>query len=156
MVVHVYVWLEKSGCIGHSSMLAQKQYISYWPKRGSKKVGLKDFVSNITHQPKYSESYEEDYELEGKRNAKIIGPLNNLNEKAIKDKWRSIREEGIRYNLKSHNCSTVIISCLKVGSGLKPSQKQKNTATGNLGDFFGVWTPEDVLHFAEKIMQKIG
>ena len=101
------------------------------------------------------ESYDEDCGDRGEgRPADYVVTLHNLDLQAIRQRWREIRYKN--YKLSKNNCCSVVINCLRAGSGIKPAIEGKNTGLGIIGDIAGTWTPEDVLDYAKQLQRKIG
>lgn len=154
MAVDVCIWYPQGRQVGHSSLdIIGDTYISFWPAEVVKNRGKKGKWGNFNAM--YLESYGEDHDMEG-RNANYIITLHNLDEYAIKRKWREIQSDGKPYNLRTFNCSTIVIYCLSAGSGVKPSIRGKNTFVGFIGDLISSWTPEDVLDYTNQLKRDIG
>jgi hypothetical protein len=122
MSVIVYVWLPNEGRVGHTSMqIGPSTYVSFWPASAA---GKKDVKIGESHEAAYPSSYSEDQKLEGGRADDEI-TLGGLDEARMIQSWNELKERNERYNLKEHNCSTVVASLLESGSGQKPSDRPR-------------------------------
>ncbi len=152
MAVKVHVWPKNGNNVGHASLQVGSDYISYWPDEG---VGKKDVKKKASQAPAYMTHYLDDVRAESNKHA-ITVILNGLDEEAILDYWTKIRSDGIRYQLKNHNCSHVVAACLYEGSKAKPTFKPSAAHYGRLGKVLGqgVWTPDQVLLYAHELRRK--
>lgn len=162
MSTTVYVWLPKSGQVGHSAMqLSNSTYISLWPGHGRKgfvRTAIHKMTMNVKRIPHYR-SYEED--LAAEAFDPIAVKLERLNEAAIQVYWDKVQASGLSYELTEFNCSTIIANALYVGSGLKSSFQP----LAEVDDYVGLgiplgqieaWEPKHVLQYAREIKRVQG
>jgi hypothetical protein len=157
----VYIW-SREGEIGHTSMQIGNEYVSYWP--GGDADAKKDIKLKKTHAPHFMTQYGGDRRVE-RRPADSMVELPNLNEAAMLAAWRDIKSTAPRYNMRNHNCSTVVAMLIEVGS-CKPApfvpevDPRKYVGSGALGVVarmatFGrnikMWTPEAVHEYAKSV-----
>ena len=172
MSVKVYIWRNSSSEPGHASLELNGAYVSYWPqgedsefkdflKNPPSKGAIKDFSAGSTHKPYFPASYRHDCKLERKEcDFKIT--LNKLDEDVILGSWKDFKNNPIRYNMLSHNCSTVVATLLELGSGKPPyhtpsieiSQYVKGSfkrwffKLRFMGNYIKMWTPNEVHKYA--------
>jgi len=151
VTVHIWKFRGKSEAWGHASMLVEPgTYISWWPEQPGQ-VPSKLHPNLYESHPFRNRTFEADVADEG-QSPDVSIALDGLDEGAIKDWWQSfgLARDGIHYagplqswaTLK-RNCSTVVATGLKIGGGDRHAAWSK---TWNL-----VWTPQDVLTYAESI-----
>lgn len=166
MSVILHVWKVSPDNVGHVSLQVGTTYISYWPNESA---GKSDVKVGSTHGVMFPPSYAHDRKLERKACDETL-ELKTLDTARIEQAWAAFRQGPRRYNLLDHNCSTVIASLLRIGSGVEPS-----FVPGVLIDdyasgwtqrmlfrvrFFSrrirMWTPDDVLRYALEIEARGG
>jgi len=168
----VHIWRNTPTDPGHASLQVGNEYVSYWPqgedtevkdfvKNPPAKGAVKDFNVGTTHKPYFPGSYRHDCKLE-RRECDIKVILNKLDEKEIIDSWQNFKDDPRRYNMLSHNCSTVVATLLELGSGKPPyhtpSIKINEYVKGSykrwyfklrfMGNYIKMWTPNDVHKYA--------
>ena len=94
------------------------EYVSYWPGADGANA-KKDIKIGQTHEPHFMSQYRGDRRAEG-RDADATVTLSSLNEGAMLAVWQEIKDRAPRYNMRNHNCSTVVAILLEAGSG-KPA-----------------------------------
>jgi len=120
----VYIWRNTPTDPGHASLESVGAYVSYWPqgedteaknfvKNPPGKGAIKDFNVGATHKPYFPSNYRHDCKLE-RRECDIKVILNKLDEDVIEKSWNDFKKNPKRYNMLSHNCSTVVQHCLSL------------------------------------------
>lgn len=120
MTVTVYVWLPRSGSVGHASMtLGNGTHISLWPS-GEKRVMMSEVKgvkrgSGIGSGGQYvketTDSVEEDLEIKGYE-YDCEFHIDGLVEDAIQTWWNNFTE---KWDLLSQNCCKTVINGLRAG-----------------------------------------
>lgn len=160
-IVHVWSMTADNGYVGHVSLTVAGKYMSFWPSEAG---GKKDVKVNVTHTPRYPDSYRFDCRLEGGPCDREIH-LEGLDERAMCDAWNAFVTSQTRYNIVRNNCSTVAAAILAVGSGVQPTFVSQVPIDNYVQDiasrlalrirFFGsmisMWTPDAVGRYAEQI-----
>ena len=155
----VFIWFATDG-VGHTSMQIGDQYVSYWPGGGGANA-KKDFKIGQTHEPHFMSQYRGDVRAEG-RTADREVRLAHLDEAAVLVAWREIKATAPRYNMRKHNCSTVVAMLIEVGSGqsapfVPEVDLRKYASSGILwiitrmaafGGSIRMWSPEAVYRYA--------
>ena len=168
----VHIWRNTTTNPGHASIQIGGEYVSFWPqgedsaakdfiKNPPGKGAIKDFNVGITHKPYFPANYRHDCKLERRESdAKIM--LNNINEQELVNSWKSFKDKPKRYNMLSHNCSTVVATLLEIGSGKPPGHTPSIKINDYIkdpyqrmyfklrfmGNYIKMWTPNDVHAYA--------
>lgn len=155
----VYIWFAKDG-VGHTSMEIGGEYVSYWPG-GDGANAKKDIKIGQSHEPHFMSQYRGDRRAEG-RDADATVRLPGLNETVMLADWQEIKDRAPRYNMRKHNCATVVAILLEAGSG-KPApfvptvdlaEYAKSGLLGLIarmaafGGSIRMWSPETVYRYA--------
>jgi hypothetical protein len=150
-MVKVHIWLPNASHIGHAALTINNTYVSFWPDG---EAGKKDLKIKTSQPGTFMLDLTDDIHNEGDREPTTI-ELNDLNEEKILEHIRSIQVSIPRYQLARHNCSNVVVDCLKVGSSVKPSFIPNAGAYSRLGKFLGIgiWTPDQALKFAKELAE---
>ena len=166
MSIVLYVWkIGTDGNPGHASLQVGSTYMSYWPQSPA---GKNDIKLGQTHAAVFPSSYRVDVRLEGK-DSHACRPLQGLDEQAMAAAWSAFTQNPARYNMVSHNCSTVIASMLQIGSKVAPSfvsrigidDHTSNMATRLflrlrfLSSSIRMWTPDALLRYADEIQRRL-
>lgn len=176
----VYIWATSDTNPGHVSLELDGAYISYWPIGEDSELknqvvnppgkgNLKDFKYGVSHSVTFSSSYKVDRRLERKE-ADYILTLQGLYVQQMRAQWEDFKKNPKRYNMKSHNCSTVVASFLEVGSGIPygktPCIKINSYVDDPMRRFFyklrflwhsiNMWTPNDVHLYVLQIKSSKG
>lgn len=172
MSTTVYIWCNTTTDPGHASLETNGTYVSYWPqgedtefkdflKNPPGKGAVKDFNIGSTHKPYFPGSYRHDCKLE-RRECDKKAILSRLDEEIIVKSWNDFKKNPKRYNMLSHNCSTVVATLLELGSG-KPSYHTPSIKINEyvqdsykrwyfklrfMGNYIKMWTPNDVHKYA--------
>ncbi len=146
----VHVWgptvTANGPLVGHASVTMGLDYISWWPEEGAFNVG-----------PHRKRSLMMDIAAEADRQP-TNGIIHGLDEEKIRSWWAvfGLQSGGQElqgplppYHLLAQNCSTVAAVALRVGGGDKYSDSW--WVRNNV-----VWTPMDVLRYAQAIRSGIG
>lgn len=149
----VYIWnfTGKKESWGHAALQVQSYYMSWWPKEpGQVPSGWHENV--YASMPILGQTYEDDCSgMETKAGHQVI--INGLNEKAMISWWRVFGiTDGMQgapeaWQSLQLNCSTVVAKALSIGGGRRyaPFLRSRNI----------VWTPQDVLQYAQSIRTNI-
>jgi hypothetical protein len=151
-MVTVYVWnfRGKSEAWGHASMLVDRTYISWWPETPGQ-VPSKIHRNIYTSSPIRNRTYNQDVTAEGQAPDHSIR-IEGLDETAIKDWWQSfgLMRDGVQFQgpllpwtTLTQNCSNVVAIALRLAGGDKYASWMKSWNV--------VWTPADVLDYAQSI-----
>lgn len=106
-------------------------------------------------------SYIHDRRLE-RKDCDVTVTLKNLEEDIIVKSWNDFKKNPKRYNMLSHNCSTVVASLLELGSekaahhtpSIKINEYVKEPyqrwyfKLRFMGNYIKMWTPNDVHKYA--------
>lgn len=157
-MVTVYVWrFRGSGeAWGHASLRvvggapAGIAYVSWWPAvspRTPKYPSAPSPLNQIYSAPAIQRRrLEDDIRDEGmKPDYQIL--IHGLDEAAIKTWWAGFHTGANRWKTLSQNCSTTVGQALKAGGG----DKYAKGFTGWWDSWNCIWTPSDVLRFAQAI-----
>jgi hypothetical protein len=160
MSVKVYIWLPKSGRVGHSSMLVGSEtYISFWPgqnRKGFFRSIISTLTINVKRRPFYRD-YAADCAAEEFEPLEV--ELSTLNENAIQKYWEKVQASELAYELTEFNCSTIIANALYFGSGLQPSF----LPLAEVDDYVGMgiplgqveaWEPKNIWQYAKELKRK--
>lgn len=155
MSVKVYVWNQCGGNVGHASMQVDDVYISFWPDddlgKPQAKKGLK---LKLSHKSIGVDSLADDIGNENGRRPTVIElDQIDLNKNAVFEYWADVLEQGMRYQLRKRNCSSIVAECLYQGTKRKasfvPSASDYSRMGGILG--YGMWTPAQVMRYAMEL-----
>ena len=157
----LYVWKAHGGDVGHVSLEVGDTYISYWPNEAA---GKNDVKLGASHEAMFPRGYAFDRRLERRSSDEQV-QMTKLDADRVQKAWVAFRNNPRRYNMVEHNCSTVVASLLKIGSGKEPSFVPGVLIDDYARDwaqrmflrvrFFSkritMWTPDDVLRYALEI-----
>lgn len=143
--MHVHIWLQHGGHVGHASLTVRGIYFSFWPDTDS---GKKDLKTKRSHDGSLMEYVEDDIKAEGMVLPKTY-ELHGLDEDAVVAYVRGVQENLPRYQLARNNCSHVIAAALITGAGRKPSFIPHAGSYGRVGRVagIGIWTPDMIQKF---------
>ncbi|TCI01793.1 hypothetical protein EZV61_16110 [Corallincola luteus] len=153
MKATVYVWPRKDQNVGHAAMKIGSTYISFWPADGiGKPQAKKGLKMKLSHAGTSVTSYRVDCDAEGGRQPIAI-EINNFDAESALAYWQQIRRDGVRYQLRKKNCSSIVAECIHAGTNRKPSFQPKAEEYGRFGSVFGygIWTPAQVLRYATEV-----
>ena len=152
-MVRVYIWRfrGKREAWGHASMEVQGQYISWWPV-ASRRVRSKFHRNVYSAHPIGNRSLYDDIRDEGGSPDHTV-VISGLEEGKILSWWRrtalswgggrALGPPSVAWSSLGSNCSQIVATALKQGGGNEFSAWRKSW---NI-----VWTPNDVLEYAESI-----
>jgi hypothetical protein len=150
--MQVHIWLPDGEHVGHASFSVGEDYISFWPQDGA---GKKDLKIKRSHPGTLVQSLHEDIRNEGHRKPVTV-ELNALDEDAVLEYVADLRANTPRYQLARNNCSHIVAAALEAGAGEKASFRPHAGHYGTLGRTLGagIWTPDQVLKFAQELASK--
>lgn len=153
-MVKVHVWLPSGQHVGHTALTIGDVYVSFWPEGTA--GGKKDFAIKQSHPGTFVTALQEDIRNEGDRLPHTV-ELHKLDEAKILDYIAKLIENRPLYQITNHNCSHVIANCLMAGAEKKPSFTPNAGAYATIGKlFFGTWTPDQVLKYANELKKHEG
>jgi len=168
-LTNVYIWFNGSEGVGHTSMLiAQQTYVSYWPGGGGADA-KKDIKLKQTHEAAWMSGLRADQRLERRAQDATIS-LDGLDEAAMIRAFLDLKASAPRYNMRKHNCSTVIAYLLEIGSKIPApftprvdltqfisgGLKRQIVRLATLGGVVQMWSPRTVHDYAIAIASKSG
>jgi hypothetical protein len=143
-------------------------YVSYWPGGGGAEA-KKDFKIKQTHEGAWISRLSVDTRLE-RRSPDVSVDVNGLDEAAMQVAFEEFKAKAPLYNMRKHNCATVIAYLLEIGSGKKPTfVPMMNVADalppgllrtivkiGTLGGAVEMWTPQAIRDYAQELTHPTG
>lgn len=150
-MVKVHVWLPDANHVGHTALTVKNVYISFWPDGEANK---KDLKIKRSQPGLFIQNLFEDIANEGNR-PPITVNLPGLDEDSILDYIASLQSNTPRYQLAKNNCSHIVAMVLMQGAKLEPSFTPHAGHYSRFGRILGrgIWTPDQVLRFANEINQ---
>ncbi len=163
----VHVWYTGGGGVGHASMeIENTAYVSYWPGGGGGADAKKDFKLKQTHDGRWISSFGVDRRLE-KKDPDATIRIDNLNEGAMNAAFEDLKRSAPLYNMRKHNCSTVVAYLLQVGSAkqstfvpsmniaevLPPGMLKTIVTITTFGGNVKMWSPYALAQYARELAQ---
>lgn len=145
--VYVWGWQGLGRAWGHVSMrLSDDTYISWYPiDIDSKRI---PFVSDIYTAPaRDPQTFEDDVQLEDKRQPDTIVSVFGLNEANIKKWWVEFKERQHYWSSLTQNCATTVSQAFFAGGARAILNGREDEEI----DAVHVWAPWDILTFASFI-----
>lgn len=154
-MLKVYIWLPEGKYIGHASLSFQGNYVSFWPKDSAGKKDLK--IKSNSHPGAFMSALKEDIKNEGDRQP-IVVTINEINEEKLAFHIAELMSNTPRYQLARNNCSHIVAECLAVACDKKPGfTPSASNYSKYLGSTLGrgIWTPHDILRYAQELSVNI-
>ena len=163
-MTYVYLWLTGTDGVGHASVqIDDVTYVSYWPGGGGANA-KKDFKFKQTHEGTWISRLSVDTRLE-KRNPDAVLGITGLDTTAMKRALENIKAKAPLYNMRKHNCATVVAYLLETGSGRKPTfvpmmdvsaalppgLLQTVVKLATFGGTVKMWTPQALRDYAQEL-----